>query len=329
MSLKSVNLNLLPVLQALLRYQSVTGASQALGLSPSAVSESLARLREVLNDSLLIRVGARLQLTSKATELIGPLDELCGNIDQFFQRSAFDPRNSKREFVIATSDALAYAFGPAMLRVVRLHAPGIRFHFVDVGRDLTSRLAERQIDFAFLPEFALDDLAPAPLRFRVLDRRTRAVLMCQTHPLAKQDKVTKEDVLGYQHIAFSPDAVMHGARCAIALRTGEPLDVAVRIPFTTVLPRMLVGSNLLAVVGRSFATDMAAQLPLACRPLDFEANVDTLGMIWSPVCDGDLAHKWLRTWVGDEVEKALAECSSPRTTPDEGRRATEHQVTAS
>lgn len=259
-----------------------------------------------------------MQLTSKATELIGPLDELCGNIDQLFQRSTFDPQNSKREFIIATSDALAHAFGPAMLRVVRLHAPGIRFHFVEVGRDLPSRLAERQIDFAFLPEFALDDFAPAPLRFRVLARRTRAVLMCQTHPLAKQDKVTKEDLLGYQHIAFSPDAVMQGTHRSFELATGESLDVAVRIPFITVVPRMLVRSNLLAVVGRAFATDMAAQLPLACRPLDFEANVDILGMIWSPVYDGDLAHKWFRTWVADEVEQALAERSSPQITPDEG-----------
>ena len=75
MTLRSVDLKLLPVLQALLKHQSVTGASRALGLSPSAVSESLARLREVLNDALLIRVGARMQLTSRATELIDPLEE--------------------------------------------------------------------------------------------------------------------------------------------------------------------------------------------------------------------------------------------------------------
>jgi DNA-binding transcriptional LysR family regulator len=196
-----------------------------------------------------------MQLTSRATELIGPLEEVCANIDHFFQRSAFDPMNSKRKFVIATSDALAYTFAPEILRVVRRHAPGIKFHFVDVGRDLTSRLAERQIDFAFLPEFALDDLAPAPLRFRKMDQRARAVLMCLTHPLAKQDNVSRADVLGYQHISFSPDAVMVGAHSTPKLSKDEPLDVAVRVPFVTVMPRMLVGTNLLAIVGRAFGVE--------------------------------------------------------------------------
>jgi DNA-binding transcriptional LysR family regulator len=307
MTLKSVNLKLLPVLQALLKQQSITAASRSLGLSPSAVSESLARLRDVLNDPLLVRVGARMHLTSRATELMAPLEALCANIDQFFQRSAFDPKHSKREFVIATSDALAYSFAPEILKVVRRDAPGIKFHFVDVGRDLTSRLAERQIDFAFLPEFALDDLAPAPLRFRKMDLRGRAVLMCRTHPLAKQDNVSRADVLGYQHIAFSPDAVMVGAHSAPKLAEGEPLDVAVRMPFVTIMPRMLVGTDLLAIVGLSLATDMSAQLPLTFRPLDFEANVAPRGMVWSPVYDGDLAHKWLRTWVADQVERSLAQ----------------------
>jgi DNA-binding transcriptional LysR family regulator len=308
MALKSVDLKLLPVLQALLKHQSVTGASRALGLSPSAVSESLARLRALLNDSLLVRVGARMQLTSRANELIGPLEELCASIDQFFQRSAFDPQISKRNFVIATSDALAYSFAPEMLRVVRRHAPGISFHFVEVPRDLTNRMSERQIDFAFLPAFALADLAPAPLKFRQLDRRNRVILMSCEHPLAAKDTLSKVDVESYQHVAFSPDAVMVGAHSTFALELpeGAPLDVAVRTPFMTVIPHMLVGSDLLAIVGRSFANDLAAQLPLTVRPMDFELEAASLGMVWSPVYDGDLAHQWLRTEVADEVEQELA-----------------------
>lgn len=328
MPLRSIDLKLLPVLQALLKHQSVTGASRALGLSPSAVSESLARLREVLNDALLVRVGARMQLTSRATELIDPLEELCEGIVQFFQSSTFEPQNSKREFVIATSDILAYSFAPEILRVVRRDAPGIKFHFVDVGSDLTRRLAERQVDFAFLPEFALDDLAPAPLRFRALDRRIRAVLMSRTHPLANKDNVSKADVLAYQHVAFSPDAVMVGTHSDLKLSQGDPLNVVVRIPFMTVVPRMLVGSSMLAIVGRSFAMDMAAQLPLTYKLMDFEPTVAPRGMVWSPVYDGDLAHKWLRTLVADEVERTLAQHSSPTLAPVEVKRAPGHRTAA-
>lgn len=305
MTLKSVNLKLLPVLQALLKHQSVTGASRALGLSPSAVSESLARLREVLNDSLLVRVGARMQLTSRATELIAPLEELCATIDQFFQRGQFDPLATKRSFVIATSDALAYKFAPEMLRVVRRHAPGIRIHFIDIDKDLTKRMAERQIDFAFLPEFALEDLAPAPLRFRRLDIRSRAILMCRTHPLAKKEHLSKADVLAYQHISFSPDAVMLGAHRKPKLPTGELLDVAVRVPFMTLVPQMLIDTDLLAIVGQRIAEDSVLHLPLAFKPLEFDAGFTPRGMVWSPVYDGDLAHKWMRTYVADEVARAM------------------------
>jgi DNA-binding transcriptional LysR family regulator len=310
MALKSVSLKLLPVLQALLKHQSVTGASKALCVSPSSVSESLARLREALGDALLIRVGSRMQLTSRATELIGPLEELCANIDRFFRRSAFEPRSSNRTFIIATSDILAYTFAPDLLKVIRRAAPGIKLHLVDVTRDLTTLLAERQVDFAFLPAFALGDLSPAPLRFRQLDQRSNVVLMSKAHPLASKEQLGKVDVSAYQHTAFSPDPVMIGAHSALRLATGDPLDVAVRTPFMTLLPYLLVGTDLLAIVGHSFAREVTAYLPLTFRPLESEAERVPRGMVWSPVQDGDLAHEWLRTRVADEVERELASRSA-------------------
>jgi DNA-binding transcriptional LysR family regulator len=310
MALKSVSLKLLPVLQALLKHQSVTGASRALCVSPSSVSESLARLRETLGDALLVRVGSRMQLTSRAQELIGPLEELCASIDQFFERGAFEPRSARRTFVIATSDILAYDFAPELLRVVRSTAPGIRFHLVDVGRELTSLLAERQVDFALLPAFALGDLAPSPLRFRQLDQRSRVVLMCKTHPLAGKQRLDNADVLAYQHAAFSPDPVMVGAHSIIQLATGEPLDVAVRTPFMTLVPHLLAGTDLLAIVDHSLAREASAHLPLTFRPLESETESTQVGLVWSPVQDGDLAHEWLRTEVADEVERELAQRSA-------------------
>jgi hypothetical protein len=84
---------------------------------------------------------------------------------------------------------------------------------------------------------------------------------------------------------------------------------------------MLVGTDLLAIVGRSLAMDMSAQLPLTFRPFDFETNVAARGMVWSPVYDGDLAHKWLRTSVADEVERAIVRQWSPTIVPIGGERA--------
>src|SRR5690348_1345902 len=105
MNLRSVDLNLLVVLDALLTERSVSRAGQRLGLSQPAVSAALTRLRALFGDPLLVRAGRGLALTRPAEDLIAPVREILTHIEQtLVERPAFDPTRDVRSFAISASD---------------------------------------------------------------------------------------------------------------------------------------------------------------------------------------------------------------------------------
>ena len=85
MSIRSINLNLIPILQALLKEESVAKAAIQVNLSQPAMSGALARLRLILDDPLLVRVGRSMRLTPRAERLRRQLDEICGQVEVLFQ----------------------------------------------------------------------------------------------------------------------------------------------------------------------------------------------------------------------------------------------------
>ena len=97
MNLRNVDLNLLVILDALLTERNVSRAGERIGLSQSAMSAALARLREVFHDPLLVRVGRDLALTRNAEDLIVPLKESLGKVEQLLlRRPGFDPTDVSR-----------------------------------------------------------------------------------------------------------------------------------------------------------------------------------------------------------------------------------------
>ncbi len=108
MSARSTNLNLIPILRALLNEQSVVGAAKEVSLSQPAVSGALARLREVLDDPLLVRVGRSMRLTPRAQSMRPQMEQICAEIERLFQERSFDPATADNYFVIAAPDYLAF-----------------------------------------------------------------------------------------------------------------------------------------------------------------------------------------------------------------------------
>ena len=107
MAIRSKNLNLIPILQALLNEASVARAANQIGLSQPAMSGALARLRELLNDPLLVRAGRSMQLTPRALRMRKLLEEVCAQIELLFQPESFDPSTAKINFRVAAPDYIS------------------------------------------------------------------------------------------------------------------------------------------------------------------------------------------------------------------------------
>lgn len=304
MLLRNVNLNLLPILRTLLKTRSVSATANALAMSQPAASDALAKLRDLLGDQLLVRIGGGMKLTSRAESMIEELEQLCGNLEEFLRPDAFDPLRATGEFVVASSDIHSFMLARPMLDLLRSEAPGINLHLIDLPIGLTAKMAAREVAFALLPDFVLNDLAPAPLRFAPLVTLRNVVLMRRGHPLAAKEVLTLNDVAHYPHVRFRPDAVVTRPRNRLDLAAGDvKFNIVARSAQMMLVPHLVIASDQIAVVPRQLCEAMAAVYPLEFRPIPPLELATDLGLAWSPIFDSDPAHRWFRTSLIAEVKK--------------------------
>jgi DNA-binding transcriptional LysR family regulator len=125
MNLASLDLNLLVALDALLLEASVSRAAMRIGLSQPATSHALARLRDVLRDPLLVRVGARMELTPRA-----PLAQALDQVRGLFVRDDFDAARSERRFRMMMPDLAVELLVPPLMEKITTPAPNLRLDIV-------------------------------------------------------------------------------------------------------------------------------------------------------------------------------------------------------
>jgi DNA-binding transcriptional LysR family regulator len=120
MNLAGLDLNLLVALDALLLEANVSRAAVRIGLSQPAASHALQRLREVLGDPLLVRVGARMELTPRAQALRAPLAQALDQVRGLFISDDFDAASSERNFRLMMPDlAVELLMPPLMEKIAR------------------------------------------------------------------------------------------------------------------------------------------------------------------------------------------------------------------
>jgi DNA-binding transcriptional LysR family regulator len=216
--LGQVDLNLLVVLDALLREKNVTRAAESLHLSQPATSTALARLRRVLGDDLLFKVGRHLELTPRAESLIDPVREVLATIEQsIVSPPSFDPTTDSRRFSVVSSDYVAVTlFRPLAGRLSGLTA-GIRLDATPVGARFVEALRRDEVDVAVLPdriveEGALSDCSRMPV---IVDRFVG--LVWTQHPTAGE-QLTAELLAGSPYLEY----VVEGRRSIVE----EQLDEA-------------------------------------------------------------------------------------------------------
>src|SRR5215216_2732438 len=141
MNLRQVNLNLLVALHALITQRNVTRAADQVGLTQSAMSGELRRLRALFADELLVRVGREYHLTPLAEDLSGPVAEIIASIeDTFSRRVTFDPRLDERSFSIAMSDYAMLVLLAPLLQRLGQEAPRIALHIHPLQPEAASTL---------------------------------------------------------------------------------------------------------------------------------------------------------------------------------------------
>ncbi|BAG46835.1 LysR family transcriptional regulator [Burkholderia multivorans] len=314
-----VDLNLLTALDALLTERSVTGAARRLNLSVSATSRTLARLRALTGDRLLLQAGRTLVLTPYAEQLSRRIPALAREAESVLSRAAyrFDSATLAQRFTLCAGEGFVDLLGAALTNRVRRAAPGVQLRFVPKPDWNAQALREGLVDL----EIGVVKTAAPEIRTRVLFT-DRYVGLCRIgHPLLAAGEIDMQRWLAYDHVTISRTGEADNPIDARLESTGVPRNVPIVVPSYTGAMQLVRHSDLLAIVphsclGNAFMPDYAAENGVQSFALPLPLPAFNISAIWHPRLDHDPAHRWLR----DEV-RAVCAAAYPDSTPAAPSRA--------
>lgn len=287
--LRSFDLNLLRVLDALLDTQHVSKAARHLNLSQPATSAALARLRNVLGDTLLVRTGNRMFRTTFAEQLRPKVRQLLAEVEQTLRAPIeFSPATSERLFRIAANDYAVAAIISPLLEDLQKKAPQTRVEVVPFEDDFDRRLHQDRYDVAIRDRWSMRS-------WRYLETLFREDYVCiarKGHPRLSP-KPTLKEFLAEGHVLISPAGRASGVVDKALAQQKRERRVAVTLPHFLAAPAVVARTDYVMTIARSVALRLAPiyKLQVFAPPLSLDGF--EVAMAWHPRGIGDAGVNWL------------------------------------
>ncbi|KVN28599.1 LysR family transcriptional regulator [Burkholderia pyrrocinia] len=300
MNLRSIDLNLLVILDALLTEKQVTRAGLKIGLTQPAVSNALSRLRYVFKDEILARSTLGMELTPRAQALVLPVRQIMQQIEALFESDyQFNPYTSERHFTIRMSDLTELLMLPALLRVMRHTAPHVGMDVVHLSAAKTADALEAgRLDLAVSAGIEHSGTLSSQTVFQ--DRLV--CVLSRGHPEAERP-LTLERFLALDFLNVSINPVDHSLIDTLLANMNFTRRIALNVPHWLVVPNMLDALPYAVIMSERHALSLDdARLVIRELPLPMEPV--TWSLYWHRRYDASNAHAWLRNCIV-EVAEAL------------------------
>ncbi|MBB4862954.1 DNA-binding transcriptional LysR family regulator [Pseudomonas nitritireducens] len=289
MNMNTFDLNLLRVLDALLRERNVSRAAERLSLSQPAVSNALNRLRELLDDPLLVRVGRAMQPTPRALELEAPIRDALQRIGQSLAGGdSFDPARSRQRFTLALTDYVEALCMPQLLESLGRQAPGMGLSI----QHLTPTLPSEALDKGNL-DLVLGRFEELPARFqrRPWASETLRLLARRGHP--DVDCGIDLPVFLQQRHLWVSGGQTKGMVDQWLASQGLKRQIAYTTPNYLQAAHLVASTDLLTVLPTRLAAYFAQLLPLQVLELPFDVGQFHLELVYLAQRERDAALQWL------------------------------------
>ncbi len=292
MHLDHLDLTQIRLLAELSRFRSVSRAAQRIGVSQSAASHALAKLRRQLGDPLFTRTregfqptpfGARVGIAS--TEA---LDVLLAGLSS---NDEFDPRTTTREFSFYTNDVGQMVLLPSLLNFLKVKAPTatVRVHPIPIDNP-GAGLSSGEVDFAV----GLFNNLTSGFRQALVLRERFVCIGRAGHPALRRG-MTVDAFRNAEHAIADPTGMaFHVVVERILSQQGLRRNVRIRLPALHVLPMIVATSDLLAVVPSRLAEAYSRTLPIKVLPLPVATSSYEIRLHWHERYDHDPALRWMR-----------------------------------
>lgn len=292
MRYRGLDLNLLIALEALLNDRSVSLAALRVNRSQSAMSGSLARLREHFQDEILISTGHRMTLTAFGESIVEPIRDLMNHIQRTVEvTGTFDPATSNRLFTLCVSDYLIQFIMPDIARKVAELSPGTILDLIPATRTSYELLESRKVDLLVAASFSASDAYP----FETLQQNDHAVLGWSGNPGLQNEQLTEEEFFRLGRVAgrFGARRMFSVAETHVQ-RIGGRQQIEVMVHSVEAIPSFLIGTNRIALMHRTIAEAFAELQPLVVRDPPFEFPLHSIVLQNHPNRSGDAGLEWLK-----------------------------------
>jgi DNA-binding transcriptional LysR family regulator len=289
-NLKNLDLNLLVVFEAIYSAGNISHAATQLAMSQPAVSNSLARLRALLDDQLFVRVRRGVEPTTKAKAIIGPVREALGLIGtQLGGTDQTDPAAYQRRFRISTMDVLEPLMIPPLLNLLAERAPGVTIEGIMARPEIVQDVLAGTVDIACFPY----PVTSPDISIVAIGPTDGVIVARRNHPLIGKtlDGSVMND-LSYVALAADMRGFTQIDRELLVHNIKRRIVIAVARAWS--MPSIVADTDLVAVVPRAFANYIAKAFDLEVHDFPIEMSDQHLYMMWNTKLDADPAHKWLR-----------------------------------
>lgn len=307
--MSSVDLNLLLTLHTVLTEGSVARAAARLHVTPSAVSNALARLRAVVGDPLVTRKGRGIVPTPRAMELAPAIARGLRELELAIHTVPFDAATCTRTFTLAIADAGQVTWVPEIAERMAAQMPRARLRVVGIDSLVSlGDLASSEIDLHLgVPARG------AGIHVDVLHAERLVLVAREGHPMAGK-QVSARALAALRHVAveLAPGKGLRDSVAAAYARAGLQRDVAISVPTFTAAAAIVARTDLVATLPASLVAAQGRRLGVrALRTPKPEHAID-MALCWHDRTHGDPAASAFRALVRDAVLSQVRAFSGTR-----------------
>lgn len=290
--LAGIDLNLLPLLDALLAERHLTRAARRVGLSQPAASRALGRLRLLLDDALLVRTGAGFALTPRAEALREPLRRALSAVETAIAPpAAFDPARAERVLRVHADDYTSLVVLTPLIAALSSSAPGIQIEVLPGQSDGLERLRRGEVDCCFTG--AAHGNMPRGVQQDRLGDDGFVCMVSRKHPFARRAP-DLERFLKARHALVAPTGERGGFVDDALERMGTRRRVCLLLPHFLVMPFAVASSDLVVTLAARVARVYGGHLPVALFAPPLPLPRFAIAAYWHERSADDPAWAWVR-----------------------------------
>lgn len=302
MNFLTLDLNLLRVFDAVMTEQNLTRAANRLAMTQPAVSNALRRLRDALNDELLIRTAHGVKPTPRAETLWPAVRRALAELEEaVMPDQEFDVSKAQQTFRMAMADATAALWLPSLVRSIEREAPGIKVRMMPLTtREPRPMLLRGDIDLAvgFFPGVVAQlaggqGTMVSPIRHEQLYSGQYVCVMRKDHPLAKSE-LTVDAYCSANHLLVSFSGRAHGLVDEALAQMGRERRILLTVNQFFTAGRVVATSDLVTVLPRHLVASTGMTGALITKELPFSLPQVHIDMLWHERDTRNPAHTWLR-----------------------------------